>query len=65
MASQSVNEQRIVIKCYTLLGKSFSENREDKPTVYRDSGLSNGDEKSVDNKEHTSPKKSRPGLICW
>ena len=40
MASESVNEQRVVIKFYTLLGKSFSDIREDLHTVYGDSCIS-------------------------
>ena len=42
MALQSVNEQRIVVKLYTLLGNSFSEIQEDLHDVYGDSCLSNG-----------------------
>ena len=41
-ASQSVNEQRIAIKIYTLLGNSFSEIREDLHAIYENSCLSNG-----------------------
>ena len=40
MASDNVNEQRVVIKFYTLLGKSFSDRREDLYTVYGDSCIS-------------------------
>ena len=40
MASDNVNEQRVVIKFYTLLGKSFSDIREDLHTVYGDSCIS-------------------------
>ena len=40
MASDNVNEQRVVIKFYTLLGKSFSDIREDLYTVYGDSCIS-------------------------
>ena len=40
MASDNVNEQRVVIKFYTLLGKSFSDIREDLLTVYGDSCIS-------------------------
>ena len=40
MASENVNEQRVVIKFYTLLGKSFSDIREDLHTVYGDSCIS-------------------------
>ena len=42
MVSQSVNEQGIVIKFYTLLGKSFSEIRDDLHSIYGDSYLLNG-----------------------
>ena len=40
MASDNVNEQRVVIKFYTLLEKSFSDIREDLHTVYGDSCIS-------------------------
>ena len=40
MASDNVNEQRVVIKFYTLLGKSFSDIRENLHTVYGDSCIS-------------------------
>ena len=40
MASNNVNAQRVVIKFHTLLGKSFSDIREDLHTVYGDSCLS-------------------------
>ena len=40
MASDNVNEQRVVIKFYRLLGKSFSDIREDLHTVYGDSCIS-------------------------
>ena len=40
MASDNVNEQRVVIKFYTLLGNFFSDIREDLHTVYRDSCIS-------------------------
>ena len=42
MALQSVNEQRIVVKFYTLLGNWFWEILEDLHAVYGDSSLSNG-----------------------
>ena len=41
MALLSVNEQRILIKFYTLLENSFSEIGEDLHAVYGDSCLSN------------------------
>ena len=40
MASDNVNEQRVVIKFYILLGKSFSDIREDLHTVYGDCCIS-------------------------
>ena len=40
MASGNVNEQRVVINFYTLLGKSFSDIREDLHSVYGDSCIS-------------------------
>ena len=40
MASDNVNEQRVIIKFYTLLGKYFSDIREDLHTVYGDSCIS-------------------------
>ena len=40
MASDNVNEQRVVIKFYTLLGKSFSEIHEYLHIVYGDSCIS-------------------------
>ena len=40
MASDNVNEQRVVIKFYTLLGKSFSDIREDLHIAYGDSCIS-------------------------
>ena len=40
MASDNVNEQRVEIKFYTLLGKSFFDIREDLHTVYGDSCIS-------------------------
>ena len=40
MASDNVNEQRVVIKFYTLLEKSFSDIPEDLHTVYGDSCIS-------------------------
>ena len=42
MASHSVNEQRIVVKFYTKLGKSFSDIREDLQKVYGEATLSKG-----------------------
>ena len=42
MALQSKNEQRIVIKIYTLLGNSYSEIRRDLHAVNWDSCLSFG-----------------------
>ena len=40
MASDNVNEQRVVINFYTLLGKSFSDICGDLHTVYGDSCIS-------------------------
>ena len=40
MASDNINEQRVVIKFYTLLEKSFSDIRKDLHTVYGDSCIS-------------------------
>ena len=40
MVSDNVNEQRVVIKFYTLLGKSFSDICKDLHTVYGDSCIS-------------------------
>jgi transposase len=42
MTSHSVNEQRIVIKFYINLGKSFSNIREDLQKVYGEAALSKG-----------------------
>jgi transposase len=42
MASHSVNEQRIVIKFYTKLGKSFFDIRENWQKVYGKAALSEG-----------------------
>jgi transposase len=42
MASHSVNEQRIVIKFYTQLGKSFSDISEDLQKVFGEAALSKG-----------------------
>ena len=39
----NVNEQRVIIKFYTLLGKSFYDIREDLHTVYGDSCISESD----------------------
>ena len=41
MVSSSTSEQRVVIKFYVLLGKSFTEIRDDLHKVYGDSCLAN------------------------
>ena len=42
MASSCTSEQRVVIKFYVLLGKSFTDIRDDLHKVYGDSCLANG-----------------------
>jgi hypothetical protein len=67
MASHSVNEQRIVIKFYTKLGKCFSDIREDSQKVYGEVALSKGAKRFKDGREATEDdsRAGRPVTITY